>query len=119
MKIRYIFAAAALLAICTHSKADDFSFARDKQIHFGGSILMGAAANVITDRPWVAFAGCSAVGAAVEVYQGTTGRGDPSYHDLAYDVAGCALGSYVGFKIKGLILAPRHDGLRVAYFKEF
>jgi len=109
-----------LLAINTGpAEADDFRFERDKQLHFAGSVGMGALANVVTDDPWKAFAGCSAVGAVGELVPKITGHGVSSWHDFAYDVAGCGLGSYVGFKVKGLVLAPRPDGLRIAFFKEF
>ena len=92
------------------AEADDFKFQRDKQLHFAGSVGMGALANVLTDDPWKAFAGCSAVGGVIELLPKVTGHGVASYQDFAYDVAGCALGSYVGFKVKGLILA-RHGHL--------
>lgn len=108
-----------LALLCSQAQADDFQFRRDKQLHFGGSIALGALANVVTDSPWEAFAGCSAVGAFGEVLPKITGHGVSSYQDFAYDVAGCALGSYVGFKIKGLIVAPAKCGVKVAYFKEF
>lgn len=118
MKARLILC-AALVVVSASLRADDFRFQRDKQLHFAGSIGMGALANVVTDDPVKAFAGCAAVGAAAELAPKFTGHGVSSWHDFAYDVAGCAIGSYVGFKAKGLFIAPQREGVRVGFSKEF
>lgn len=103
------------LALPCAASADDFTFQRDKQIHFAGSVLMGAAAMAVTDSPVKAFAGCSAVGGVIELLPKVTGHGVASVQDFAYDMAGCALGAFVGHKVKGLLIAPSRGGVRISY----
>ena len=111
-------ALAALLAMtitAASAAQDDMQFRQDKQIHFGGSIGLGAIANLITESPWKAFAGCSAVGGVIELLPKVTGHGVASKQDFAYDVAGCAFGAFIGFKVKGLFIGPD----RIIFKKEF
>lgn len=115
MKTKALAAIAVLMLATAHASQDDMEFRQDKQIHFGGSIGMGAIANLITESPWKAFAGCSAVGGVIELLPKVTGHGVASKQDFAYDVAGCAFGAFIGFKVKGLFIGPN----RITYRKEF
>ena len=99
---------------------DSMKFSRDKQFHAGGSAVLAASAMVVTDNPWAAFGASLAVGAIKEAYD----YKHPAAHcasgyDFAYDVLGAAIGSFVGYKIKGLYVAPKRDGVLIAYFNEF
>lgn len=94
---------------------DDWKFRQDKQEHFAGSTVMAATFNAVTDDPWKAFGASIAIGGVYEIYQGVTGSGCPSFYDFGYDVLGSAIGAYVGYQIKGLIISPNH----IAYTKSF
>lgn len=97
----------SLIAISTSSFAfktcdDDWRFRQDKQEHFVGSIIMAGAFNAATDDPWKAFGASIAIGGTYELVTGCA-----SIQDFGYDVLGSAIGSYVGYQIKGWIITPR------------
>lgn len=96
-----------LLALCAfvatfaepgRARADDF-FGPDKALHFGVSAGLAAggyaASALVLEKPWQrALAGASlslSAGIAKEVWD-STGRGDPSWKDLAWDGIGTGVG---------------------------
>lgn len=104
---------ACLVSLNVHAfKAcpDDWKFRQDKQEHFVGSIVMAGAFNVATDDPWKAFGASVAVGGTYELVTGCA-----SIQDFGYDVIGSAIGAYVGYKIKGLIVAPNFVGYETSF----
>lgn len=105
----------SLIAISTSSFAfktcdDDWRFRQDKQEHFVGSIIMAGAFNAATDDPWKAFGASIAIGGTYELVTGCA-----SIQDFGYDVLGSAIGAYVGYKIKGLIVAPNFVGYETSF----
>jgi uncharacterized protein YfiM (DUF2279 family) len=113
---------ATLIFSCSISPAcnDDFKFAPDKQFHAGASAIVAAVATFVTDKPWESFGTVVALGAAKEWYDYKHPASHcASAHDFAYDVLGAAIGTYAGYKIKGLYIAPKRDGVLIAYSAEF
>jgi putative lipoprotein len=98
-------AIAGLLAALSLSPAPaaaeerDPWFGPDKALHFGVSTGLAAGgyagSSIVFDRPWQrAVAGASfslSLGAAKELHD-LAGRGDPSWRDFTWDVAGTAVG---------------------------
>jgi putative lipoprotein len=85
----------------------------DKGKHFGASAVAAgggyAAALLVVDEPWHRAAlgagfGFS-LGIAKEIYD-ATGRGDPSWRDLTWDLIGCAFGVSVGLLLDYALRAP-------------
>lgn len=104
---------AAMTAVVLYSaavQANDDWLGRDKALHFGasaalasGGYLAGALASDSTWPRWAAGAGL-ALGAGVgkELWD-LSGRGDPSWKDLAWDVAGTASGLAFAWAVERLI----------------
>jgi hypothetical protein len=112
----------ALLISCSTSHAckDNFKFAPDKQFHAGASATAAAVATFVTGKPWESFGAVVAAGAVKEWYDYKHPANHcASAHDFAYDVLGAAIGAYAGYKIKGLYIAPKRDGIDVAYSVTF
>jgi putative lipoprotein len=101
--------ALAVMCFCGTASADDW-FGRDKALHFGASaIIAGSAYGVTTafdDRRVVAFAvgGGIGLGAGIakEGYD-ALGYGDPSWKDLAWDVAGTLVGLGIAYGVDALL----------------
>lgn len=96
--LRFYAVVAALVwlaseAMPAHACKDSMAFTPDKQKHFAGSVVLGAAARTVTADPAKAFALGMAPGVAKELVD-MTGRGCPSLHDLAWDAAGVGFGLY-------------------------
>jgi putative lipoprotein len=74
-------------------------FGRDKALHFGVSVVLGAGgyagSALIVDRPWqralLGGAFSLTIGAGKELVD-MTGYGDPSWKDFTWDVIGTAVG---------------------------
>jgi putative lipoprotein len=90
--------AATLLGRAARAE-DDAWFGPDKALHFGVSIGLGAsgyaASSLLFDERWQRAAAGGAfslsLGAAKELYD-ATGKGDASWRDFAWDVAGTVVG---------------------------
>ena len=107
-------------SLSTHACTDNFKFSRDKQIHSAGSAVLAGAATFVTDDPWKSFGSVVALGAAKEWYDYKHPESHcASVHDFAYDVLGAAIGTYAGYKLKGMYIAPKRDGVNVAYSMKF
>jgi putative lipoprotein len=101
MRLRWAFAiaGAALLVGSRESRGEDEWLGRDKGLHAAASAVIAAGAYAAS-TPWVEEpANRALVGASVALSAGiakelwdATGRGDPSWKDLAWDVAGTAIG---------------------------
>lgn len=87
-----------LAASCTPAYADDFGFERDKQLHFGISLGFGAAASVARGYNWREGCVIGAVPGLAKEYQDGQGNSGFSTADLAYDIAGSCLGSWLTYK---------------------
>lgn len=106
-------AVGALLLAPGRARADDPWLGRDKRLHFGASAVIaaagyGASSPLLSSRGERALAGGSLallVGGAKEGWD-ATGRGDPSWRDLAWDVAGAAVGVALAWTLD-LALSPR------------
>lgn len=92
---------AILLAFCISQASADSWTSGDKKLHFGLSIGISAVATGLygqmpIDNPAMAgFGTCAAVGAVKEAMD-ANGSGDPSWKDFGADIAGCALGAWIG-----------------------
>lgn len=106
-------ALALLLPIGAH--AQDSWTGPDKVLHFGGSYVIGGlAASRLEPRP--AFALCAGVGVAKEFASWGFDRFNrPSHKDMAWNLAGCAL----GVSLTRWTLARVGDRTQVHYFWEF
>ena len=123
---KYFYVHLALIAtlifasFATHACTDNFKFAPDKQFHAGASATAAAVATFVTDKPWESFGAVVAAGAVKEWYDYKHPANHcASAHDFAYDFLGAAIGTYAGYKIKGLYIAPKRDGIDVAYSVKF
>ncbi len=107
-------------SFATHACTDNFKFAPDKQFHAGASAVFAGAATFISDDPWKSFGATVALGSTKEWYDYKhPDKHCASAHDFAYDVLGAAIGTYAGYKLKGLYIAPKRDGVNVACSMKF
>ena len=101
MKPRAI-TALALMAIahsfCTPAYAESWRFERDKQLHFGISFGFGAAATVGRNYNWREGCAIGALPGLAKEYTDAKGDSGFSTADLAYDIAGSCLGSWLVYK---------------------
>lgn len=116
--------ATLILMICpaTASAAADPDpwFGKDKMLHFGvsaGLAAGGYAAGTVfwegTEERLLAGAALAlGLGVAKELYD-LTGRGHPSWRDLAWDVAGTAVGLGLAWSVDRLLGGPS-DGSRAS-----
>lgn len=108
--------AVALAGAARAQSADpDPWFGQDKALHFGASAgiaVTGYALGGLWDpssEPLRLVMGGStalAAGVAKELFDLTTGLGMPSWRDLAWDVAGTAVGLAVAWAVDRLIIQP-------------
>ena len=70
---------------------------KDKKMHFVFSSVIGAGATGITKNAWTGFTACSSVGLGKEVFDEIS-YGGFSGADLAYDLGGCGLSSWLTSK---------------------
>jgi len=114
-KIISVLALASSMLLCSNAYAvktcqDDWKFRQDKQMHFGGSMVMAGVGSLVLDDPMKSFLYSSAIGGTYELATGCA-----SLQDFGYDVLGSAIGAYLGFKVKGLLIAPN----RIVYNMQF
>jgi putative lipoprotein len=108
-------AAGALVALLTAgpARAEDAWLGRDKALHFGVSVgLAGGGygiSSLFLEPRWQRAAAGSAfslsLGAAKELHD-LAGRGDASWRDFTWDVAGTAVGIGLGL-VLDLLIAPQ------------
>ena len=77
------------------SSAQDSWTGQDKVDHAVVSAMIGGVAGASMDNKYAAFGVAMLPGIAKELYD-MTGRGTPSWKDLAADAAGAAIGVYIG-----------------------
>lgn len=100
---------AALLLLSRDAHADEW-LGRDKALHFGASATIAGTSygvtTAFTERRLTAFAVGAGIalgaGIAKETYD-ALGHGDPSWKDLAWDVAGTLVGLGIAYGIDVLI----------------
>jgi putative lipoprotein len=98
----------AVALFCSTAHADEW-LGRDKALHFGASAILSSTAYGVTtafdDRRSVAFIVGSGValtaGIAKETYD-ALGYGDPSWKDLAWDVAGTLVGLGIAYGVDAI-----------------
>ncbi len=126
---------AIMLAIASFGRSapaqsaeQDPWFGRDKALHFGVSVALGAGGYALSipilDRRWQrALAGASislTAGAGKELYD-ATGAGNASWKDFTWDVAGTAVGVGIAWLIDALVsddprpVRPRENAALVAW----
>jgi uncharacterized protein YfiM (DUF2279 family) len=104
----------ALFLLATGARAQtDSWWSRDKALHFtAASVIAGggyAASSLVLDERWQRFGAgfglAMAAGVAKEVYD-LNGHGTASYKDLAWDVAGAAVGASVALLVDHMVSGP-------------
>ncbi|MBI5608220.1 MAG: hypothetical protein HY902_05015 [Deltaproteobacteria bacterium] len=108
-------AVAATLGLAQPAAADDWTGA-DKAAHFGFSLAFGAAATAVVPaaggssgpqwQPLALGFGLGLVPGAAKEGWDLVGRGDPSWKDLAWNVAGSLVGAGIVWAAQSL-LTPR------------
>lgn len=83
-----------LLLATTVLSHNSYALDNDKKLHVGLSTVVGASTTVYTQNSHKGFIVCSTVGLTKEVYD-EFDYGGFDMEDLAYDVVGCAIGSYI------------------------
>lgn len=107
----------ATLAAPASARADDPWFGRDKALHFsasgalagGGYALASTWSDETSGRLWTGAAIALSAGAAKELYD-LTGRGHPSWRDMAWNAVGTGTGLLVAWGIDTLLARRRHAG---------
>lgn len=104
-----------LTIVCTSNftYADDWT-GRDKQKHLLAGAAVASILTLHTKNESVGFVAGASIGIAKELYD-ASGKGDPSFKDLAVT----ALGAYIGAKTTGLFFIPKKKGVEVAYSAKF
>lgn len=92
-----------LVSSCTPAYAEDWRFERDKQLHFGFSFGFGAAATVGRGYNWHEGCAIGALPGLAKEYTDAKGDSGFSTADLAYDIAGSCLGSWLVYKFHHLL----------------
>ena len=112
MKIKHKLIALSLFALASKSFAckDNFEFAQDKQKHLAANVLMASSVTGLTQDPWKGFIFATSVSVVKELHDFKSGC--PSWHDMAYNLIGAGVGTYLG---SNLFISPN----KVVYFKEF
>lgn len=114
--MRREWAVVILLLLPAAARADDVSdpwFAPDKALHFGVSagitgLAYGITAAFTDDVRWRLGIGAGvglAAGIGKELFD-LTGRGDPSWKDLAWDVFGVGTGLVLSWLIDAFVVTP-------------
>jgi putative lipoprotein len=109
--MRILFAVALLLCHIGAQAQDTWS-GKDKQLHFGVSLALGAAARQLAPNNELAAFGAAMVPGLVKELIDKSQEGN---HFSAKDLVANALGAYVGVKVGGLLI--QHN--RITYTKEF
>lgn len=105
---------AVALCLATAAQAETLRFTDlDKQLHVGGSTLIGVTARQVMDTPGQAVAACVAVGAAKEVVWQVAGYTRFSHADMAANTVGCVIGAYLGSGLQ--VRASRTDGISISF----
>jgi len=120
MKSKLLALMIFLCSLNASACSDTFQFAKDKQMHMAGSAAMAGALSVAVDDPWKAFIAAVAVGAAKEWYDYRhQDKHCASWQDFTYDVAGAAVGAYVGYRLKGWYIEPKRKEVKIGFIKQF
>jgi len=93
-KVFIVFSSVVAL-LSTPTVAQDSWTGQDKVDHAVVSAMFGGIAGASMDNKYAAFGVAMLPGIAKELYD-MTGRGTPSWKDLAADAAGAAIGVYIG-----------------------
>lgn len=96
--------------------APSYAIDVDKQLHLGVSVAIGSSVTYFTGDSNVAMMTCSIVGLSKEIYD-EYDYGGFDGEDLAYDLIGCALGSYILPPTINLIF--NEDNVGVSYTYKF
>ncbi|MGC3873573.1 hypothetical protein ACPF7Z_09920 [Halomonas sp. GXIMD04776] len=102
-----------LLGIFTTSSA--LAVERDEKKHFAASTAISATLTAATDKPWVSFGGCIAVGAAKELYDDRQSDNHFDWQDMKYNTLGCAIGIPIGKGARWLFTDGRSFGFRANF----
>lgn len=71
---------------------------KDKKLHFGFSTMLGLTLTALPQNRTFGFSACMGIGLGKELLDEWT-YGGFDEHDLVWDAAGCALGTYLGWTI--------------------
>lgn len=111
-------AAACLLApTMARASEEDPWFGEDKLKHFGGSALLAGGGYAIGAAFFDGVPARLATGAGIALGAGVAkeiadlaGAGDPSWRDLAWDVAGTGVGLLLAWGVDAVLFAPAGGG---------
>lgn len=84
-----------LVLVLTLVPTVSFAMEKDKQLHLGVSTVIAGTTQFITDDWRISMSFCTLVGVGKEVYDEMS-YGGFDEKDLAYDVAGCIIGTVIG-----------------------
>nr|WP_298414749.1 hypothetical protein [uncultured Halomonas sp.] len=87
----------------------------DEKKHLAASTAISATFTAATDRPWISFGGCLAVGAAKELYDDRQDDNHFDWQDMQYNALGCAIGIPIGKGARWLFTDGRSFGFRARF----
>lgn len=99
-----------LASVASASEGDSWTGA-DKAKHAALSTAGAAAVTIATGSRGWGFGACAAAGAVKEAWDARTPGHTPSLRDFGADLAGCALGAYLG----GVVITPRSITYRLEF----
>lgn len=91
--MKHLILAFLLISTSAHACKDSMQFTTDKQQHFATSAALGMAARTVTSDNMTAIGLALIPGVAKEAYD-STGKGCPSFNDMAWNIIGATVGVY-------------------------
>ena len=91
--MKHLILAFLLISTSAHACKDSMQFTTDKQQHFATSAAFGMAARTVTSDNMAAIGLALIPGIAKEAYD-STGKGCPSFNDMAWNIIGATVGVY-------------------------
>ncbi len=111
--IKSIVAMLVLLGMFTATSAQ--AFEDNEKKHFAASTAISTIFTAVTNRPWISFGGCLAVGTAKELYDDSQANNHFDWQDMKYNALGCAVGIPIGKGARWLFTDGRSFGFRARF----
>lgn len=112
--IKKILLLSSLMIMNNFAHADDWT-GKDKEQHFIAGAVAASLFTTYKRNEFQGFIFGTAIGLGKEIYDATTGRGDPSIKDFIVT----SLGAAAGAKVTGFFIIPKKDGVSFNYAKQF